>query len=398
MQIELLLTLMVVVYTTGVVFKRLDLPILLGELLAGLIVGPSFLGWVEYSESIKTLAELGVFFLALHAGLDTEPRELLKGTKSAIFIGVISLAAPLFVAYGICVAAGLSHLQGIFIGLAIAITSVSSVIKIFKGFKLQKTKVAQVVMGAALIQEILGFIVLSAILAFAEQNTLSWWQLAEVLLKTGLFFVVTIFLGQKILPLMSRLVNKKKVKVFTFTLIVALFFALLAEKIGLHFIVGAFLAGVFVKEEIGASPLYNKIEDRIFALSYSFLGPIFFITLGFDVDLGIFFHSWEVTILAFALIFVAGILAKIFSAALPYYFFNKGEGKKQAILVGLGMNGRGAVDLIIASIGLEMGLIGKDVFSILMMVTFVAIVISTIFLKVIISRERRYLHQVGETD
>ncbi|MBL4694167.1 cation:proton antiporter, partial [Candidatus Gracilibacteria bacterium] len=170
-------------------------------------------------------------------------------------------------------------------------------------------------------------------------------------------------------------------KGFTFSLILALTLAVVAEMIGLHFIIGAFLAGLFLHQEIFEDEkVFKKIEDRVFGMSYSFLAPIFFATLAFHLD----FTALSTMPMFTLMLLVITILAKFFGAALGAHL--GGMKKVEVLGVGIAMNSRGAVDLIIASIGLQAGVIGVDLFSVLVIVSFTTTLISIFAMRPIAER------------
>jgi Kef-type K+ transport system membrane component KefB len=378
MEIENLLLIMVVVWLVGVLFRHLKLPILLGELLAGLIFGPALFGVFESNETISVLAELGIFFLMLHAGLETAPKDLIHSSKTSLGMAFGGTLLPIVFGTLIGLYFGYTGIQSVFIGLALSTTAISVTTKIFRDFRFNKSKVAHMVMGAAILSDITAFLILSIIIGVVEGGgSIEMTEVLILMAKVGIFFGGTIFAGTKLLPWFEKIFTSKGQKAFTFTLIIALAFGAFAEFIGLHYILGAYLAGLFVKEEIVHPEVFKKIEDRLFGLSYSFLGPIFFVSLGFHVDFGVL--QEPDTLLFLIMIIVAAIVGKIIGAGGMAYL--TGRKKSESLLIGISMNGRGAVELIIALIGLEMGLIDERVFSILVFMAFCVTLITPITLK-----------------
>lgn len=390
MEIQSLLLIMTVVWGTGMVFRRLKLPILLGELLAGLVFGPALFGVFHDNETIHVLAELGIFFLMLHAGLETSPKDLIHSSKKSLGIATGGVLLPLLLGYGVGIYFGYTSIQSFFIGMSLSITAISVTTKIFKDFKYNKSKVAHLVMGAAIVDDIAAFLLLSIILGMV--NSGGMLPPMEVLLlvgKVALFFGGVIFAGTKLIPVFSKVFSDHGYKAFTFTLIIALAFGWFAEVIGLHYILGAYLAGLFVKEEIVHPKVYQKIEDRLFGLSYSFLGPIFFVSLGFYVDFGIFQDTQALPFLI--AVIGAAIIGKVVGAGAVAYFM--GIKKTESLIIGFSMNGRGAVELILATIGLQMGLIDNTIFSVLVFMAFFTTLMTPLslkyLLKVLGKRERQ---------
>lgn len=378
MDIKTLLLIMVAVWGTGMIFRRIKLPVLLGELLAGLILGPAIFGVFESNETIKLLSELGVFFLMLHAGLETNPKDLLRNSRSSVAIALCGTLFSLMLGMGVAFWFGFDLLKALFIGIGLAITALPVTNKIFKDFNFNKTKTANLVMSSAILTDILGFLFLSILIALASGGgTLTALQILLIIGKIILFFGGVIFIGSKLIPYSKVIFQRRGYKAFTFTLIIALAFGVFAEFIGLHYILGAYLAGLFVKEETADPSVYQKIEDRLFALSYSFLGPIFFVSLGFFVDFSVLSNP---TNFAFVLLLIcAAFIGKFFGTGIPAYLC--GHSFKEATIVGISMNSRGATELVIALIGLELGLADQTAFSALVFMAFFTTLVTPIVLK-----------------
>ena len=378
MEIENLLLIMVIVWGTGVLFRKMNLPILLGELLAGLIFGPALFGVFQDNETIHILAELGIFFLMLHAGLETKPSDLLHSSKTSLAIAFGGVVFPLAFGTGISVLFGYDMIPSIFIGMGLSITAISVTTKVFKDFKFNQSSIAHLVMGAAIIDDIFAFLLLSVLLSIVDSGgAIEIMGLLLIIGKVMLFFGGVIFAGAKLIPVFKHVFKQTGHKAFTFTLIIALAFGFFAEFIGLHYILGAYLAGLFLKEELLHPSIYKKIEDRLFGLSYSFLGPIFFVSLGFHVDFTVF--QDPETILFLLAILGAAIVGKVFGAGIMARLF--GKNNRDSLIIGVSMNGRGAVELILAVIGLELGLIDERVFSVLVLMAFITTLMTPISLK-----------------
>lgn len=388
MSIESILLVLLIVWIVGIIFRRLSMPAILGELLAGVLFGPALLGLIEPNETIKILAELGIFFLMLHAGLETDPKDLLHSSKTALLTGLGGILFPLILGFAVSKIFGYNTLTSMFIGVSLSITAISVSAKVFKDFKINNSAIAHTVMGAAIADDILAFIMLSVLLGFKETGMLDPMSIAIIIGKVILFFSSVLLIGEKILPSFNKIFQSNKSKAFTFTLLIALSFGLFAEWIGLHYILGAYLAGLFVKEEIVDPKLFSKIEDRLHGLSYSFLGPFFFISLGFDVNFGILTHSIMLPFLA--VVILCAIVGKVFGAGLIIYFSKKDIW--EAMIGGLAMNSRGAVELIIASIGLSQGIIDNEIFSILIFMAFFTTLISPLTIKFVLSKAKQAKH------
>lgn len=368
-----LLIIMVVVWVAGKIFRALKLPVIFGELLGGILVGPYLLDIVHTdSETLKILAELGVFFLMLHAGLETDPRELIESSKKSVLIAVLSIAAPFFLVYLTSSYLGYEFSESLFLAMALSITTLSMIVRAFKRYRVNSTKIAHITVGAAVLNDILGLILFSVVINTIETGSLDPKLLLITLTKVTLFFGGILFFGLKNSQYFQKFLRNKG---FTFTFILALALGLLAEEMGLHMITGAFLAGLFIREECLDEKIFAKIEDRIYGLSYSLLAPIFFATLAFNLDFTVFTQK-SYALLA---IFLVVIFGKILGASLGALI--QKIKAKQALLIGVALNARGAIDLVIASIGFNQGMIGKELFSVLVIMSFAATLFTILAIK-----------------
>ncbi|KKP37185.1 hypothetical protein A2483_01305 [Candidatus Peregrinibacteria bacterium RIFOXYC2_FULL_33_13] len=371
--------LLLAVWLFGRFFKRIGWPAIFGEILAGILMGPVLLGVVHDSEYIKILAELGIFFLMFHAGLETSPSDLFKASKYSLLVALGGVILPFASGFLISKAFDFNSIESLFIGMGLSISSVAVSARIFKDCNILNSKAAHITLGAAIIDDILGLILFSIVLNIAENGSISINEISFLTARIIIFFALTLFIGQKFFTQLHKILYEGN-KGFTFTIILALFFGILAEFMGIHVIIGAFMAGLFIKEEIIEKKLFSKIEDRIYGLSYSFLGPIFFASLAFHLD---FKAILSLPLFTFSVVIIA-VASKVLGAGLMTYLM--GMKKIEALTVGLAMNSRGAVEMIIAVIGLEKNIISKEVFSILIIVAFVTTIISIITLKPVAKR------------
>lgn len=370
---QTILILMVVVWLAGKVFRALSLPVLFGELLGGIIVGPMVLGLVEpNNETIRILADLGIFFLMLHSGLEADPYELFKTSKKSFIIALCSIILPFAAIFFIAREFGQGINESLFIGIGLSVTAIPVAIRLFRDNGIHKTKVGHITLGAALMADIIVLMMFSVLLKTIESGTFDVGSILFMFAKLILFFGVVIFGGLKTSKYFGKLLQNKG---FTFALIVALALGVIAEKIGLHMIIGAFLAGLFIREEIIDKTTFKKIEDRIYGLSYSFLGPIFFTSLAFHLDFSAIYTQpiFLVVILVIAVLgkIIGGGGAALLQKIKPMH----------ALIIGLAMNARGAVELVIASIGLQKGIINEEIFSILVIMAFVTTLVAIFGIK-----------------
>lgn len=367
-----LLILMVVIWTAGKIFRTLNLPVIFGELIGGILVGPAVLGLVQAdSELIKIISEFGIFFLMLHSGLETNPNELLRTSKKSLLIALGGSALTFAGGYFGTLAFGYESATAFFVGMGISISAIPIVARLFKEHKMLNSRAAHLSMGASIMSDIIGLILFSLALNLAETGSIELMPILILMAKVIGFFAVVLVGGTKISPFMNRIIRFNN-KGFTLTLIIALVMGMVAEAMGLHMIIGAFLAGLFIREEVIDERTFTKIEDRIYGLSYGFFGPIFFASLAFHLDLSTF----KTLPLFMISLMILAIIGKLVGSCLVTHFLKMKS--VESIAVGVAMNSRGAVELIIASIGLEMGIINDEIFSVLVIVALATTLVSVI--------------------
>lgn len=369
-----LLILLTFVWFSRKIFQFLKFPTMFGEIFAGFLAGPLILGLVHESEALIVLSELGVFFLMFHAGLESSPRDLFRSSKLAIFVAAGGAVLPFIGGYYLSVHYGYDFFASLFVALILSISAVAISARLFKDSKISNSKIAHVTMTAAIFIEVTVLILFSILLELGKTGELNFEHIVTMLLKTLAYFVIVFYIGQKHFKYLYKILYKGN-KGFTFSIILALAFGVFAELIGLHMIIGAFLAGLFLRKKLLNKDVYNKIEDRVFGLSYSFLGPIFFATLAFHLN----FSAFKTLPLFVLLIFIVAVGGKIIGSGLAAYL--GGMKSKESFAVGLAMNSRGAVDLIIASIALKEGVIGGELFSVLVITAFATTLLSVLAFK-----------------
>lgn len=368
--------LMAVIWSMAVLLRRIGLPTIMGELLMGVILGPAVMGWIDTNEVIETLAQMGIFFLMLHTGVETKPREFYAATKSSLGVAIVGAIVPFSVSMGVALAYGLDTGPAIFVGLTMTATAVVITLKILRDLGLHNTRMARVITASCVIDDVLTLILFSVALGMVNGGAQDPVQLVWIGAKTVFFFAIVIFVGSRIYPLFKYPFKDRQGKGFTFVLVLALAFGLFAEFIGLHIILGAYLAGLFFDEAVASPALIQKVEDRLYGISYSFLGPIFFISLGFHMTFdalkgpGILFVIALTVACAVGQIISAGGMARRLK-------FSWGE----SVGVGIGMCGRAEMAFILASLGLSLGAIDATTFSVLIITTFLLNIFTIVGLK-----------------
>ncbi|WP_340114218.1 cation:proton antiporter [Maribellus mangrovi] len=377
-------------YFGGVAIRKIGYPAILGELLIGILFGPAILGWLEYTESIKVLAEIGIVLLMVYIGMEIDFRDLKKASWPGLLAAFGGFFVPFFLGYFAIIWSGGTPISGLFVAIAIGVTSLATKSRILIDLKLLNTRIAYVLMAGALISDTLALVIFSGITNFAETSVVNIRELLIIGSKILLFFGVTISIGVFVLPRLGKYISRSGIKnstaYFTLILIVAFGYCELAELAGMHSILGAFMAGLFIKGNLFPKNISKELNKAFYDVSIGFMAPIFFVSAGFFVDVTVFQTDLGLLIL---ITFLA-IVGKIVGTAL-FYLPSK-NGWREGITIGTGMNGRGAVEIIIAEIGLEMGIIDKTIFSILV---FMAI-FTTLTVPVFLSWTTKWLRKHGE--
>ncbi|QIA09537.1 cation:proton antiporter [Draconibacterium halophilum] len=377
-------------YLGGVAIRKIGYPAILGELLIGIVLGPAVLGWLEYSEAVKVLAEIGIILLMVYIGMEIDFRDLKKASWAGLLAAIGGFFVPFVLGYFAIVWSGGTPIAGLFVAIAIGVTSLATKSRILIDLKLLNTRIAYVLMAGALISDTLALVIFSGITNFAETNVV---KISELLLIGGkilVFFGLTISIGVFFLPRLGKYITRSGMKnstaYFTLILIVTFGYCELAELAGMHSILGAFMAGLFIKDNLFPKTISKELNKAFYDVSIGFMAPIFFVTAGFFVDVTVFQTDLGLLILVTFL----AIVGKIVGTAL--FYLPSRNGWREGITIGTGMNGRGAVEIIIAEIGLEMGIIDKTIFSILV---FMAI-FTTLTVPVFLNWTTKWLRKRGE--
>lgn len=372
-------------------FLRLKLPIVLGELLAGMIVGPFALGaflvfdgqpLLKIDGELRILGEIGAIVILFIAGLHVTPREFLKGGKAAFTVGACGVVVPFFIGFIVFELFGFDAFQSMLIATALTATSVAISIQVLREFGKLDTPEARLIIGAAIADDILAIAVLSVVSSLGGESTgiisIDPIQVIVVILQVLGFFAALLIGSVLIVP---RIVARKlwKAEGSIEAIATASFFgaAALAASIGLSPIVGAFAVGM----ALSSSKVIEKIENYISKLGLIF-SPLFFAFIGAQVDFrGI---NTEILLLSGIMIVVA-VVTKFFGCGLPSMIFLKD--RKKSMRVGVGMISRGEVGLIIAGIGVTSGVLASNVYSTIVIMVVATTVIAPIWLKTLYKKE-----------
>ncbi|GKX29763.1 sodium:proton antiporter [Vallitalea longa] len=365
----------------GLLTRRIRMPQVVGALLAGLILGPALLNVVHESDFIDKMAELGVIVLMFSAGLETDLKELKKCGKASLIIAVLGVALPLV---GGLVVAGLfagnlihmtqqELLENIFIGVVLTATSVSITVETLKEMGKLKSPSGTAILGAAVIDDVLGIIILTIVSSFADPSV----SIVSILVRILLFFVfaaVCAVVFYYVFNKMSDVYGKKR-RLPIYSLAFCLILSYIAEEyFGVADITGAFLAGIIISNVTHSEYVSEKMDIT----SYMLLSPIFFASIGIKTSV----ENMDMKIILFALaLLVIAILTKVVGCGLGAKLC--GYDGKQSLRIGVGMISRGEVALIVADKGASVGLMNQTYFAPLIIVVIITTIITPILLKMV---------------
>jgi len=371
-------------------FLRLKLPIVLGELLAGMIVGPFALGafivfegeqLLQINSEIKILGEIGAIVILFMAGLEMTPKEFLRGGKASFTVGTLGVVVPFFAGLIVFQFFGFDVFQSMLIATALTATSIAISIQVLSEFGKIKSPEARLIIGAAIVDDILAIAILSVVTSIGgDVSQINVVDVTFTILQVLGFFAIMLIVSIVVIP---RIITPRlwKAKGSVEGIATALFFgaAALAGSIGLSPIVGAFAVGM----ALSTTKVFEKIEGYISKVGLIF-APLFFAIIGAQVDFtGI---DLEIVMLSGIIIAVA-VVTKLFGCGLPAWMFLKN--RTLGMRVGIGMISRGEVGLIVAGVGLSSGVLTSSVYSTMVLMVAATTIITPIWLKMDYRREAR---------
>ncbi|WP_085500515.1 cation:proton antiporter [Arenibacter troitsensis] len=385
-----LLMVLAAAWLGGILAKRMGFPAILGELLIGIILGPALLAVLETSADLDILAEVGILFLMAYIGMEINFKDLGKASWAGLLAAIGGFIVPFGLGYYTILHFGGTHVAGLFVGIAVGVTSLATKSRILVDLKLLDTRIAYVLMAGALISDTLALIIFAGIIGYVEAGSIDTAGLVWVAGKAILFFTMALLIGIYLFPLLGKLLTKAKLTsrtiLVTILIIMVLGFSELAELAGLHGILGSFMAGLFIRDSVFSRQILKDISAVFHDISIGFLAPIFFVTAGFHVTLEVF----QTDLALLISVIVGAVVGKILGTTL--FYLPSGYGWREGFTIGTGMNGRGAVEIIIAGIGLQMNIISQEIFSILV---FMAIS-TTLTVPVFLTWTTNWLRKRGE--
>ena len=367
----------------GLVARKIKAPMVVGEIIAGLVIGPCLLGVVQPSDFLNQMAEIGVILIMFSAGLETNLQELKKSGFQALVIACVGVFVPLaggtllyMGIYGFAAAGTDEFFRAVFIGCIMTATSVGITVEVLKELGFLSGRVGQTILSAAIIDDVIGIVVLTFVLGFKDPTN----NPAVVSLKVVLFLVLSLVLGYIIFRVFKVIDEKyphtRRIPIIAFSLCFVL--AYVAEEFfGIADITGAYIAGIILCNVRDAEYIDRKVSVN----EYMFFAPIFFVGIGLKTS----FKDIDTSMILFSVCFVAvAMLAKLVGCGLAAKAF--GFKNIDCVKIGVGMMTRGEVALIITSKGLALGIIDSSYFTAVILLIITSSIVTPILLKYLYSR------------
>ena len=392
-----LLLLLVLARVLGEVMERFKQPAMIGEILAGVVLGPTVLNVMVRNEELTAISELGVFLLVIIAGLEIDVREIAKTSRGRNLItSLLAFLIPIGSGFAVATAFDLAIVPAIFVGLCVAITALPVSVRILMDLGQLKSEIGQRIIAVAIFDDVLALTILGVLLDVnnSANSSIDVLGLAIgltlgkiLLLLGGLIFAYRLinkftdrdnFIELQLDKLLLFMRGKESLLAIMFAFI--LIFASLTEAVGLHFIIGAFFASMLLSKELVGVAHFQEFEKTTHGMAMGFLAPIFFAGIGLEFQ----FSSITEWGLLFAIIGVS-FLSKIVGGYIGGRF--AGLRHRKALTLGIGLNARGIMELVIANIAYREGLIGVQIFSILVIMG----VFTTINTPMLLKRSFRWL-------
>ncbi|MBB3128749.1 monovalent cation:proton antiporter-2 (CPA2) family protein [Paenibacillus rhizosphaerae] len=361
---------------TGDLSVRIGQPAVLGKLIAGIVLGPAVLGWIHTDEFIHFFSEIGVLLLMFIAGLETDLDQLRKNWRSAIAVAVGGIILPFFGGYAVAEAFGFAQNYALFMGVVFSATSVSISVQVLKEMDRLSSREGTTILGAAVVDDVLVVILLAVMMSFLGTGTDV--SLGVLIGKKFIFFAGVIFIGWLVIPRILKPLSKLQVTepVVSMALVVCFAFSYFAELMGIAGIIGAFAAGIALSQ----TEFKHTVETKIEPIAYSIFVPVFFVSIGLNVT----FKGVGTQMGFLAALTIAAILTKFIGAGLGARL--TGFNTSSSLAIGSGMISRGEVALIMASTGLQAGLLLPEYFTSVVIMVIITTLVAPPLLKIFFSK------------
>ncbi len=371
----------------GLVSRKFKMPEVLGALVAGVILGPAVLRLVEYTENIKLLSELGVILLMFLAGLETNVDELKKAGKTSFAIAMMGVIIPLILGTAAAYLFFTNFWENLFVGVILTATSVSISVETLTELGKLNTKAGVNILGAAVIDDVLGLILISIVLAVSQTlgSGASGSAAAISLILTFAKIIAFCLLSVIMIAVVPKYINKIKTDnkhkrdLLTYSIAMALILAFISEILGIAAITGAYICGLTLSQFVHR----DYIEKNVKAISSGFLSLIFFASVGIAADIkGLSPEVILITLVMFAI----AVIGKLFGCGGAARLFKMS--KRESLQIGVGMISRGEVAIITANIGMQNHIISEEIYIPTLIVVILTTVITPALLKIVFSSKK----------
>lgn len=383
-----LLILIVCARLMGHLFAKYNQPSIIGEMLAGIILGPSLLNLIHFNEALSGISELAVFLVVLSAGLEMNFKDITDVLKGrGLIIALLGFIIPLASGIAVGVGFGLDASTTVFLGLCVSITALPVAAKILESFNLLKTDIARYSIATAIVNDVLALLALGVILDIPNESSILSLSIS-IAITSGKLIVLAIFiLGFNWL---LEIAKKKEFPLFKiperlagifgnealFGLLVlfVLVFGSVSEALGFHFVIGAFFGALLISKEFFIASRFKEIEHTLNSITNGFLGPVFFAAIGLEFSVHEISSGLFITI-----VLIVSVVSKILSGWIGGRLI--GLTNTNSLGIGIILNGRGIMELVIASIAFQRGFISKGLFSTLVIMGVVTTLITPMLFK-----------------
>jgi Kef-type K+ transport system membrane component KefB len=385
-----LLVLLIVARAAGEIAERMGKPAMVGEILAGVALGPSIFNLVQITPELKAIADLGVFLLVLLAGMEMEVSRLAEATRGrGLWVAVLGFLTPLSLGLAVGALFDFGATRALFLGLCLAITALPVSVRILMDLGRLQSQTGQLIVSAAVIHDIAALLMLGVILQARTGDgslfsVMRWTVLGVVkiavfiLAIAGAYWLVEYWasLTPRSRRMVSRVVAalRGKETVFALTVAFVLLFATLADTVGLHFVAGTFFGGMLLSQRAIGRRNFDAVQKTASAVAMGFLAPVFFALVGLQFRVSALV-SWGLLAAVLATGFAGKLLGGYVGASVA------GLDRRDRWIVAFGLNGRGVMDLVIATIALENGFIEPPLFSVLVLTAIVGTVVTPLLLR-----------------
>lgn len=360
------------------IFERLRQPAVVGEILAGVLIGSSVLGWVAPSEITSTLAEIGIIFLLFTVGLETKPLAIFRVGKKAAMVAVLGVVVPFVCGYLLMRAWGAPNVESLFIGTAMVATSVGITARVLGQMGLLDADTSRIILGAAIIDDILGLLIL-AVVANVAKGDINYLEIALTATLAVGFTLFVAFIGAPAVTRMAPRIENLRVEnsFFVFGLALCLGLSVAAAYVGVAAIIGSFLAGMALAEATEEQRTMHKQMNGV----TEFLVPFFLVSIGMQLKLDVFRDPSVIVLTIF--VTVVAVLTKLIGGGAGAISL----GWRQAGQVGMGMVPRGEVGVVVAQIGLGLAVINDALFGVVLFMAVATTLIAPPFLKLLYAQD-----------